>query len=372
MRIIYFDNAATTFQKPGIVLRQTLKFIREGYGNAGRSGHFLSMKTAELIYETREVVCRMLNFNAPDKVIFHHNATEALNVAIKACIPDNSHILTSNLEHNSVLRPLYSLSEKKGIKIGYFSHSGNLENNIVQQIRSDTKAIVCTLVSNVTGEEIDISVLSRIRKKYNLLLIVDASQMFAHKSIDLNQTPVDVLCSAGHKGAFGMQGVGFSVYNKAPDKTFIEGGSGVDSFLHTMPNKMPERLEAGTLSAPAIASLKYGLTFIEKYGIRNVEEKLAEFDFIANCEFAKRNHIISLANGKNGIHSFVFQNESSSQTARKLEKFNICVRSGFHCAPLTHKLYHTEQTGAIRMSFSIMNTKSEIRKFFQILDKIKA
>ena len=263
MSIIYLDNAATTFLKPKQALKKTIHFLRKGYGNAGRSGHLLSMNTAEMIYNTRAMVARQLNFSNPDGIVFYHNATEALNVAIKTCIPKGANVLTSYLEHNSVLRPLYSLQSAGEISISHFSHKGNVGANIENEIKANTKAIVCTLVSNVTGEEIDLSILSELKRKYNLTVIVDATQLFCHKKIDLTKNTVDILCSAGHKGAFGMQGVAFSAFNFTPEHTYLEGGSGSETFSREMPKTMPDKMEAGTLSAPAIVSLYYGLEVVD-------------------------------------------------------------------------------------------------------------
>lgn len=370
MRIIYFDNAATTFKKPPVVLRKTLKYLKKGYGNAGRSGHFISIETAEIIYKTRERLSRILNYPSPDNIVFFHNVTQALNVAIKTCIPEGSHVITSHLEHNSVLRPLYSLQAEEKITLSFFSHKGDIEKNIEQLMRENTSAIVSTLVSNVTGEEIPLSVLTNIRKKHGILLIVDGSQMFAHKRIDLTENEVDVFCSAGHKGAFAMQGVGFGIFRIPPGKTLIEGGSGTDTFSHNMPRYLPERLEAGTLSAPAIASLFFGLEFIEEYGIGNIEKKLLFFDTLIDEGLKNNKKVRCLADGKHGIHSFVFNDEMSSATTRKLEQYNILVRGGYHCAPLAHEFYSTNNTGAVRLSLSVMNNEKEIIRFLSALKKI--
>ena len=372
MSIIYFDNAATTYKKPKEAIQKTLQFIRRGYGNPGRSGHSLSIKAAEIIYDTREAIADLLHYHKPENVVFYKNATEALNVAIKTCIPKGSHVLTSLMEHNSVLRPLYSMEQDGLITLSFFSHKGNIEENIKNLIKDDTKAIVCSLVSNVTGEEIDLSVLSKIKKEKQLILIVDASQMFAHKNIDLAQHEVDVLCTAGHKGAFGMQGVGFAVYNLNPKRTYIEGGSGVLSFSHEMPHSLPERMEAGTLSTPAIASLYYGLEYIRKIGIENIEQRLYSLDTLLVQELRTIKGLKMLSEGHHGIHSFILNEERSSVTANKLENYNIFVRSGFHCAPLIHQFYQTEETGAVRVSLSILNKEYEIYRLIKVLKKIKA
>ena len=184
MSYIYFDNAATTYKKPREALRRTLRFIRRGYGNAGRSGHKLSIYTAEEIFETRETICEFLSFEKVNGVVFSHNATHALNQAIKGLIPKGAHVLCSSMEHNSVLRPLFSMERNGEISLSFFSHIGDVEKNIREKLTPQTKAIVSSLASNVTGEEISLSMLSRLRKEKNLIVIVDASQLFAHKKID--------------------------------------------------------------------------------------------------------------------------------------------------------------------------------------------
>lgn len=371
MRYLYFDNAATTLIKPREAIKKTLKFIQNGYANAGRSGHYLSMKTAEEIFESRQTVCNFLCFDRAQNVIFTQNATYALNQAIKGMIPNGAHVITSTMEHNSVLRPLYAMQQSGTITLSHFSHRGNIEQNIRDAVTKNTKAIVCSLTSNVTGESIPISLLSRLRRELSLLVIVDASQLFAHEKINLSQNPVDVFCSAGHKGAFGMQGVGFALYHSAPPRTIVEGGSGFDSFAEQMPESLPERLEAGTLSAAPIVSLKHGLSFIERIGIEAIEEKLQRLDRKLNEILESTSGIQRLCRGNHGIHSFIFLGKTSSECAAYLEKEGILTRSGFHCAPIIHKAFGTEDTGAVRISFSYFNSLDELDKLYKVLKRMR-
>lgn len=367
MKSVYFDNAATTLKKPNEVIRKTVKLIQSGCANAGRSGHFMSLRAAQMIYEVREIICDFLSFDRPQNIVFAHNATTALNQAIKGLIPHGAHVVTSTMEHNSVLRPLYSMRDEGKITLSFFSHRGDIESNIKSSIKKDTKAIVCSLTSNVTGEEIPIALLSSLRKELGLLVIVDASQLFAHDYINLERTPVDAFCTAGHKGAFAMQGVGFAVYDSTPLYTTIEGGSGFDSFSEQMPPSLPERLEAGTLSAIVIASLGYGLEFIRKIGVEEIQTKLREYDVRLYSILSEFPEIKQLAKGAHGIHSFVVGGQASSQTAYILEKNGFLVRSGFHCAPILHKEYGTTESGAVRISFSYFNTTKEIDKLYKTL-----
>ena len=370
--MIYFDNAATTFPKPECVYKSIRECIECYCGNPGRSSHTMSQKSAEEIYKTREAVAGLLNIENPERVIFTQNATHALNLAIKTAIPDGAHVIISDIEHNSVIRPLVSLARTHGVEYSVFSSSGDIEENIKSLIRKNTKAIICNLLSNVNGKEIDMKTLSELCRKHGLLFIADASQKIGHKAIDLKKTPCDILCAPGHKSLFGIQGVGFCVMCDGKlRESFIEGGSGSESLNPEMPRFLPERYEAGTLPTPSIASLRSGIDFINKIGISNIErhlemltkalkERLLDFDKV------------SLVSGENGVISFNILNAPSTKIASLLDEYGICTRGGLHCCPGAHRLLGTEKIGTVRVSLSYFNQECEIEGLCRAIEKITA
>lgn len=368
--MIYLDNAATTFPKPESVIRRTEECIRKYCANSGRSAHSLAIKTDEEIFYTREAIANFLSFESPERVCFSTNATYALNIAIKSFISERRHILVSDIEHNSILRPLNSLREKIGIDYSSFNTDGNIEENLTNAIRPDTYAIITTLTSNVTGKEIPLEILSRVSKKYGLKLIVDASQIIGHKEINLTKTPCDVLCAPGHKALFGIQGVGFAVFvTPPPYNTLIEGGSGNESQNPFMPKALPERFEAGTLPAPSIVSLGAGIDFINEFGIASVEKRINRLtEFFAH--HIEKHKSIRIYAKENGIISFDVNGASSHLIAKLLNDKGICVRSGLHCAPSAHAKLGTQKNGLVRVSLSIFNTESEANALSLSLDEI--
>ena len=367
--MIYLDNAATSFPKPKRVIRETLNCIKNYCANPGRSSHKLALRTDEEIYNARDTICNFLSSGKPENICFTSNATYALNIAVKTLITSPCHILISDIEHNSVLRPIQKLKESLNIEYSCFSTDGDLEYNITSQIRSNTGAIVCNLMSNVTGEEIPLNILSEISKKHGLILIADASQLLGHNNINLSDNPCDALCAPGHKGLFGIQGCGFVVFKKAPKETLIEGGSGNYSARLDMPPNLPERFEAGTLPTPSIVSLRAGIDFLEKYGIENVKKKIDKLtDLFAERVMGVKN--IECFSKKNGIVSFRMKNKSSSFLASELNRFNIFTRSGLHCAPLVHKKLGTTDTGLVRVSLSVFTKEAYADQLYIALQSI--
>ncbi len=357
--MIYLDNAATTFPKPKSVIEKTEDCIVKYCSNSGRSSHALAIKTSEEIFYTRDALSDFLSLGKPENVCFTLNATYALNIAIKCLITERCHVLISDVEHNAILRPLNKLKDEIGIEYSSFSTDGDIEKNIKNAIRPETKAIVSTLCSNVTGCEIPLSVLSRTADIYKLKLIVDASQLIGHKRIDLAQSPCDALCAPGHKGLFGIQGIGFAVFPRStPTKTLIEGGSGNDSLNPFMPRDLPERFEAGTLPSPSIVSLGAGIDFINEYGLESISKRLTYLTDVF-CEELKRINGLTVHAAENGIVSFSLRERSSSSVSDTLNASGICTRSGLHCAPLAHLKLGTVKSGLTRVSLSIFNSEDE-------------
>lgn len=368
--MIYFDNAATTFPKPECVIRDLNYCLKNYCGNAGRSSNTLSIKSSEAIYSARENIAEMLGIDSPERVVFTYNATYALNIAIKSFITEKCHVLISDMEHNSVVRPLESLKKKLGVEYSCFDSSGNIEASIKSLIRKDTKGIISTLSSNVNGREISIETLSRVAKENKLFLIVDSSQLIGHKTIDIRKYPCDVLCAPGHKALFGIQGSGFAVFkNNSRLETLIEGGSGSESKSQEMPLLLPEGYEAGTLSTPAIVSLGSGINFIKRVSEDAIRNKITSLSNHLKNSLDKPCKI-NLYESYGGIILFEIKGIPNESLGRILDSKGVCVRSGFHCAPLAHRSIGTYESGATRISLSYLNTERDIIKFSKIIKNI--
>lgn len=365
--MLYLDNAATSFPKPPAILKEVKQCVSEYCANPGRGSHHLALRSAEEIYLTRESVSKLFSLESPENVVFTLNATYALNIAIKSVLTENCHVITSDMEHNAVLRPLYSLSKKSGLRYSVFSTSDDIEKSIEALICHDTKAIISTLASNVTGKTVSLEKLNKIAKKHNLILILDASQLVGHEIIELKNCRQAILCAPGHKGLFGMQGCGFAVFKDiSPLSTLIEGGTGYGSAQLEMPLYLPEHFEAGTLPTPSIVSLRRGIEFINSYGIKNISDKIRDTtDCFTERLASIRN--VRMFGGENGIISFLIEGVSVEAVAARLKSYDICAREGLHCAPLAHKTLGTDKTGLIRISLSIFNQKKDADILYEAL-----
>lgn len=365
--MIYLDNSATTLIKPPQVAQAVYDAINT-MGNSDRGAYNSSISSSMVLYETRELIAEMFNLHYPEQVAFTLNATEALNTAINGLISYNDHIITTELEHNSVLRPLYRL-EEKGTELTIIKANdwGNINYiDIEKAIKYNTKAIVCTHCSNLTGNVLDIAKIGEICKRHNILFILDASQSAGIFDIDMEKQNIDVVCFTGHKSLYGPQGTGGICIKKGVNISPLKvGGSGIKTFEKTAPSSMPEHIEAGTVNSHSIAGLKAGLEFIQKTGISKIREKenmlvdlfynsiknIKDIKIYGDFSTKERGPIVSLNLG----------NYSSSSVSDELfERFEIATRSGGHCAPLMHKALGTEKQGAVRFSFSYFNTKDEV------------
>lgn len=365
--MIYLDNSATTLIKPPQVAQALYDAINT-MGNSGRGAYNSSISSSIVLYETRELIAEMFNLHYPEQVAFTLNATEALNTAINGLISYNDHIITTELEHNSVLRPLYRL-EEKGTELTIIKANdwGNINYiDIEKAIKYNTKAIVCTHCSNLTGNVLDIAKIGEICKRHNILFILDASQSAGIFDIDMEKQNIDVVCFTGHKSLYGPQGTGGICIKKGVNISPLKvGGSGIKTFEKTAPSSMPEHIEAGTVNSHSIAGLKAGLEFIQKTGLSKIREKenmlvdlfynsiknIKDIKIYGDFSTKERGPIVSLNLG----------NYSSSSVSDELfERFEIATRSGGHCAPLMHKALSTEKQGAVRFSFSYFNTKDEV------------
>ncbi|MCR5353854.1 MAG: aminotransferase class V-fold PLP-dependent enzyme [Clostridiales bacterium] len=376
-KYIYFDNAATTVNKPDCVINSAV-FAMQNLANPGRSGHDLSLYAASEIFECRKEICRLFGYDKPENVIFTYNATYALNIAIKGFAKNNSHIIISSYEHNSVIRPVHALASDEKNKISYSVFDASLEENALlcdfsSKIRPDTEIAVVTLASNVCGKIMPIAKISEICKKKGIILICDAAQGAGCVPVNIKSLGVDVLCFAGHKSLYGPQGVGGAVFctDRKP-KTLIEGGNGANSANPGMDGPMPESLEAGTLNTPGICALKAGIKYISKIGIEEIYERNLELidRLTENLSSIQGVKLYGLSSKRTPTLLFNVRDLSSEAVASILNENNVCVRSGFHCAPKAHMQLKTGENGAVRASLSFTNTKKEIDAFSYYISRI--
>lgn len=375
--MIYFDNAATTLQKPAAVTEAIVSAFST-MGNAGRGVHEHSLDSSRVIFRTRHQLATLFNATDSKQIAFTANATESLNIAILGLIQPGDHVITTVMEHNSVLRPLYHL-EKQGVNLSIIGtdSKGVLDyEQISQNILPETKAIVMTHGSNLTGNLVDIPRVSQIAKTAGILLIVDASQTAGLFSIDVAALAIDALCFTGHKSLLGPQGTGGLYLREGlAIQPLKYGGTGVETYNHNQPQLMPTRLEAGTLNGHGIAGLSAALDYLEITGLPEIQriEKILTKHFYEGVkglpgvtiygDFSSfdRCPIVSL-----NIHN----RDSSDVSDQLMTEFDIATRSGGHCAPLMHQTLGTVEQGAVRFSFSHFNTLVEVNAAIAALQKI--
>lgn len=376
--MIYLDNAATTMKKPQCVIDAVVNAMTH-MGNAGRGANEAALDASRVIYDTREKISDLFNLQNPSRVAFTCNSTESLNTAIKGVLTRSDHAITTSLEHNSVLRPLYEL-ESKGMELSVVEcdENGNINyDDFESLIKDNTKAIVCTHASNLVGNLLDVKKIGEIAKKYNLVFIVDASQSAGVFPIDMQDMNIDILCFTGHKGLLGPQGTGgLCVRENVNIRPLKVGGSGVNTFSKTHPDVMPTMLEAGTLNGHAIAGLNAALDYLKEEGIENIRNREEElmFRFYNGIKDIKDIKIYgNFENKRAAIVTFNIGDIDSAVFSDELSLYyNISTRPGAHCAPLMHKAMNTVDQGAVRFSFSHYNTEEEIDTAINAVKEIAA
>ena len=365
--MIYFDNAATTMRKPDCVVQAVTQAMCS-LGNSGRGVHSGALSASRIIYDTRAALAQLFSAESPERIAFTANSTQALNIAIKGVLNPGDHVITTALEHNSVLRPLYEMEDHgEELTILPADSMGNIRyEDFESEIRPNTKAIVTTHGSNLTGNLLDIQKIGSIARKHGLIYIVDASQTAGVFDIDVQKQHIDILCFTGHKGLLGPQGTGgIYVREGVAIRPLLSGGSGVQTYLRSHPPQMPTALEAGTLNGHGIAGLGAAVRYLQETGLPAIRAKEQErmWSFYTQVreipgitvygDFSSRNRcaIVSL-----NIRDY----DSGEVSDALLEHYGIATRPGAHCAPLMHKALGTMEQGAVRFSFSHYNTKEEI------------
>ncbi|MCY6353771.1 aminotransferase class V-fold PLP-dependent enzyme [Clostridium sp. ZS2-4] len=365
--MIYFDNAATTFPKPETVAVSVANSINN-LGNPSRGAYKLSLDASRVVYTTREKIAKLFNLNNPLRVAFTSNATESLNIAINGLFSPCDHIITTEMEHNSVLRPVYTLNQN-GIEVSIIKcdKNGNINySQIENEIKSNTKAVICTHSSNLTGNLIDIKKIGEICKNNNLLFILDASQSAGVFDIDMKADNIDVICFTGHKSLYGPQGTGgICVKENITIRPLKTGGSGSISYSMHHPTTMPDALEAGTVNSHSITGLLAGIEFIQSIGIEKIREHELKlmwqfYNGIKNIDNIKIYGDFSTYLRAPIVALNIGAYDSSTISEELANTYDIATRAGAHCAPLMHKALGTKDQGAVRFSFSYFNTFEEI------------
>lgn len=365
--MIYMDNAATTLRKP-VQVKEAVLAALDTMGNAGRGASDPALDASRVIYGTREKLAGLFHAESPSRIVFTVNSTESLNIAIKGLCDPGDHVITTVLEHNSVLRPLYECRERgTALTILGCDEKGNISYEEMERaVRPETKMIVCTHASNLTGNMIDLERVHAIAKRHGLLLIVDASQTAGVWEIDVQKLGIDVLCFTGHKGLLGPQGTGgMYVRSGVEIRPLLSGGSGIDTYNTHHPAQMPTALEAGTLNGHGIAGLGAAVSYITETGPDTIRERelalMQRFYLgISGIPGVKVYGDFSTKN-RAAIVSFNIGDYDSSEVSDELNvRYGIVTRPGAHCAPLMHQALGTVDQGAVRFSFSHFNTEEEV------------
>lgn len=368
---IYLDNAATSFPKPESVYHAVMHAMRDVGASAGRAGHRRSLEAGRLLFMARESVATLLSIPDSSRVIFTHSATESLNVAVRGTVLPGDHIITTSMEHNSLLRPLYAVRQQ-GVELTIVDadRNGRVDpDDIRRSLRPNTRMIAVGHVSNVSGTIQPLEQIAGVAREAGALFLVDAAQSAGCVPLDVIAAGIDLLAAPGHKGLLGPQGTGFLYV--APEvqlKPLIAGGTGSNSTLEEQPEAIPEGFEAGTHNLPGIAGLMAGIDFVLKEGVAAIGEKERVLvNFAAEClstipsltVFGPTDPSLHV-----GVLSFTVEGIDSSSLAFALDRnFDIAVRAGLHCAPLAHRTLGTFPAGTVRVSPGFFNTRDEIAFF---------
>ena len=365
--MIYLDNAATTLHKPQQVIDAVVHAM-QSMGNCARGTHEEALDAARTVYDARVRLASLFGCPRVDHVAFTANSTEALNIAINGLIDPGDHVISTDLEHNSVLRPLYRLEAEHGAELSFVPADklGNVDYADFERLmKPNTRAVVCTNASNLTGTVLDIERIAKTAHSHGALVIVDASQTAGCWPIDMKKMGIDVLCFTGHKGLMGPQGTGgICVKEGIEIRPFKVGGSGVQSYSRTHPAEYPTRLEAGTLNGHGIAGLGAAARFISETGVENIHAKerslmLRFYEGVKNIEGVMVYG--DFTKDKTAIVALNIRDYESGEVSYELSQgYGIATRPGAHCAPRMHKALGTAEVGAVRFSFSFYNTEEEI------------
>lgn len=384
--MIYFDNAATSFPKPQSVVDAVSNAMTQLGGNPGRSSHALARAAGNCVFEARCALADLFGARA-ENVVFTYNSTYALNIALKASYIYGTHILISDLEHNSVLRPTAAVTGDSFASYSVFdsaieycseARARAVLSSVRSRMRPLTRTLICTSRSNICGATMPIRQIGRFCRENGLFFIVDASQSAGYDELDVERDNIDALCAPGHKGLYGPAGTGFVIFSEhGADcgrlSSFIAGGNGVASLDIGMPEKLPEKLEGGTLGVPGIAGLAAGVEHVKSLGVANIrahDALIAERIHMA-LGFLKQVKLYPYFKGS-PIVLFNIDGKSPEDVGSLLDERGICVRAGYHCAPLAHKRLGTPPGGAVRLSVGYENSERDADDFIHAVSEIVA
>lgn len=382
-RLIYFDNAATTFPKPREVVDAVVDYMTRVGGNPGRSGHQLSIDAGEVVFSAREAVARLFGVTNPMRVIFCSNATEALNLAIQGMLHGGGHAVTTAMEHNSTIRPLREFEKEGVIEVTVVPCPGGTVDPVdfERALRPDTKLAVVNHGSNAFGVIQPLREIGEACRRKNVTLLADCAQTAGLVPIDLRNEPVDMIAFAGHKGLYGPTGTGGLLLSEGFDHGRLRplkfGGTGSSSDSVYQPDFLPDEYESGTLNAAGLGGLCAGINFILSLqggmgALQLLKNELARY-FLARAGERVRGFVSPIPAERigTGVVSFNIEDMEPSDVAYHLsDRYNIMSRSGLHCAPLAHQTMESFPRGTVRFSFGVFNTKEEIDSAVRALEEI--
>lgn len=372
--MIYFDNSSTTHKKPKSVIKAVKMGLTKYSANPGRGSHTLSLNTAEKVLDTRINLAEYLNVESPENIIFTSGCTESLNLALLGTAKKNGHIVTTFLEHNSVLRTINNLTKTHNVtytlvppnKYGIIN-----PNDIEKAINSKTYLIVVNHTSNVIGSTQNINEIGKIANKHNLKFLVDSAQSLGHEIIDMKADNINMVAGTAHKGLYGPQGIGFLAIKDIEVSPIKFGGTGTNSISIIQPKGYPESLESGTIATPNILGLNAGLEFVKK-NFDKINLKIENLSkMIINYLKNEPKIILYSSNAKSGVIAFQVKNLDSSDVVNLLNNvYKICVRGGLQCAPKIHEFLKTTKRGLVRVSIGYFNNKREVKHFIKSMKNL--
>ena len=379
--MLYFDNAATSYPKPAQVIEAVLHFLAEVGASPGRSGHRLSVQAGRIIYDTREALAQLLNIDDPLRIVFGHNVTEVLNLALKGLLRPRDHVITSSMEHNSVMRPLRAL-ERLGVRVTVVpcSSRGLLDPvGVEMAIAPETRLVVLNHASNVVGTLLPVRDVGRIARKHELLFLVDAAQTAGCWPIDVQADAIDLLAFTGHKGLLGPTGTGgLYIGPRVPVDEFeplTQGGTGSQSEFEQQPRFLPDKYESGTSNAMGLAGLGAGVRFVLETGVDEIRRHEMELTGQLLDGLSQISSVIVYgpqdAAVQTAVVSFNISGMEPSEVALQLdEEYEIMCRPGLHCAPSAHKTIGTFATGTVRFSPGLFTTHGNVAEALRAVEQV--
>ncbi|MCX7966398.1 MAG: aminotransferase class V-fold PLP-dependent enzyme [Syntrophorhabdaceae bacterium] len=377
---IYFDNPATSWPKPDCMIEAMIAFNKTVGANPGRSAHRLSIEAARILFDTREAIASLIGADDPETIVFTRNATEGLNIILHGLLKSGDHVITTSMEHNSVMRPLRAL-EREGIELTVIpcSRDGEIDpDDISRAIKKNTTLIVTTHASNVTGTIMPVDEIIKIARRNGIIYCIDGAQTVGSVKIDVKKQDLDILVFTGHKSLYGPQGTGGFYIKKGIEKRIKpleQGGTGSRSEFEEHPDFMPDRFESGTPNTIGLAGLCASVKYIDRMGIENIREKELKLTklFLEGISSMKDIRVFGVddINRRIAVVSFNVFGMTPSDVSYILDrKFNILSRPGLHCAPSAHRTIGSFPEGTVRFGFGIFNTEEEIGFAIKALEKI--